>query len=148
MRHYLKSIGTGVAAGIATAAGIMVGRKVVTTIKIGADHPFKHRLLDVGSGLMQPKYPLDAMSTYLNGFHFYADDIGRQVEATHFCIHLRHDLHQCVNFDRNAAEVRVTGIEYIISKARCPSLADDEQQLRHSRQYEVKSGTLTAPGVP
>jgi len=148
MRHYLKSIGTGVAAGIATAAGIMVGRKVVTTIKIGADHPFKHRLLDVGSGLMQPKYPLDAMSTYLNGFHFYADDIGRQVEATHFCIHLRHDLHQCVIFDRNAPDARLIGIEYIISKERFRSLPDDEKQLWHSHHYEVKSGTLTAPGVP
>ena len=44
--------------------------------------------------MMQPKYPLDAMSTYLNGFHMYADEMGRQVEASHFCIHLRHDLHQ------------------------------------------------------
>jgi len=148
MGHYFKSIGTGVAAGIATAAGIMVGRKVITTAKIGAGHPLKHRLLDVGSGLMQPKYPLEAMSTYLNGFHFYADDIGRQVEATHFCIHLRHDLHQCIIFDRNAPDARLIGIEYIISKERFRSLPDDEKQLWHSHHYEVKSGTLTAPGVP
>jgi hypothetical protein len=26
----------------------------------------------------------------------YADDTGRQVEAARFCIHLRHDLRQCV----------------------------------------------------
>ncbi len=148
MGHYLKSLGTGVAAGIATAAGIMVGRKVITTAKIGADHPLKHRLLDVGSGLMQPKYPLDAMSTYLNGFHFYADDIGRQVEASHFCIHLRHDLHQCVIFDRNTPDARLIGIEYIISEERFRSLPEDEKQLWHSHHYEVKSGTLTAPGVP
>src|SRR5690625_1170037 len=148
MRHYLKSIGTGVAAGIATAAGIMVGRKVVTTIKIGADHPFKHRLLDVGSGLMQPQYTLDYMRSYLNGFHFYSHDIGRQVEATHFCIHLRHDLHQCVIFDRNAPDARLIGIEYIISKERFRSLPDDEKQLWHSHHYEVKSGVLTAPGIP
>ncbi|WP_232547624.1 DUF1264 domain-containing protein [Propioniciclava soli] len=30
------------------------------------------------------------MSTYLNGLHMYADEMGRQVEASHFCIHLRH----------------------------------------------------------
>jgi hypothetical protein len=41
------------------------------------------------------------MRTYLNGFHMYADEMGRQVEASHVCIHLRHDLHQCVIFDRD-----------------------------------------------
>jgi hypothetical protein len=46
----------------------------------------------------------------------YADEMGRQVEASHFCIHLRHDLHQCVIFDRNAADARLIGIEYIISR--------------------------------
>jgi hypothetical protein len=56
------------------------------------------------------------MSTYLNGFHMYADEMGRQVEATHFCIHLRHDLHQCVIFDRNAPDARLIGIEYIITE--------------------------------
>ncbi|MEU0448011.1 DUF1264 domain-containing protein [Streptomyces tendae] len=52
----------------------------------------KHRALDLAAGSMQRKYPLEAMSTYLNGFHMYAHDMGRQVEATHFCIHLQHDL--------------------------------------------------------
>ena len=97
---------------------------------------------------MQHKYPLDAMSTYLNGFHFYADDMGRQVEATHFCIHLRHDLHQCVIFDRNAADARLIGIEYIISADRFRALPEDEKRLWHSHHYEVKSGTLVAPGIP
>ena len=32
--------------------------------------------------VLQPKLPLDAMSTYLNGFHMYADEMGRMVEAT------------------------------------------------------------------
>lgn len=146
--NYLKSIGAGVAAGAATAAGLMVGRKAITTAKISKGHPLKHRILDLSSGLIQPKYPLDAMSTYLNGFHFYADDMGRQVEATHFCIHLRHDLHQCVIFDRNAPDARLIGIEYIISAERFRSLPEDEKQLWHSHHYEVKSGTLTAPGVP
>ncbi len=41
----------------------MLGRKVATATKIGKGHPFKHRALDLASGLMQPKYPLDSMST-------------------------------------------------------------------------------------
>lgn len=147
-QNYLKSIGLGIAAGAATAAGIIAGQKVMTTAKISQGHPIKHRMLDISSNLMQHKYPLDAMSTYLNGFHFYADDRGRQVEATHFCIHLRHDLHQCVIFDSNEPDARLIGIEYIISEERFKTLDEDEKQLWHSHHYEVKSGALVAPGVP
>jgi hypothetical protein len=67
------------------------------------------------------------MSTYLNGLHMYADDMARQVEASHFCIRLRHDLHQCVIFDRNAPDARLIGIEYIISNERFRSLPEDEK---------------------
>ena len=97
---------------------------------------------------MQPKYPLDAMSTYLNGFHMYADDMGRQVEASHFCIHLSHDLHQCVIFDRNAPDARLIGVEYIVSAERFRALPEDEKPLWHSHHYEVTSGALVAPRVP
>lgn len=147
-RRAVSSFGRGVAAGITAAAGLMLGRKAATTAKIGKGHPVKHRALDIASALMQPKYPLDAMSTYLNGFHMYADDMSRQVEATHFCIHLRHDIHQCVIFDRNSPDARLIGIEYIISEERFRSLPDDEKRLWHSHHYEVKSGILVAPGIP
>jgi len=144
----LGSIGLGVAAGVAAAAGVMLGRKAVTTAQVGQGHPLKHRLLDAAAGAMQRKYPLEAMSTYLNGFHFYADDMGRQVEATHFCIHLQHDLHQCVIFDSNRPDARLIGIEYIISEERFRRLPEEEKRLWHSHHYEVKSGTLMAPGIP
>ena len=142
------SFGIGAAAGMAVAAGVMSGRRALATARIGNGHPFKQRVLDLAAGALQQKYPLDAMSTYLNGFHMYADDMGRQVEATHFCIHLRHDLHQCVIFDRNAPDARLIGIEYIISEERFRGLPDDEKRLWHSHHYEVKSGILVAPGIP
>jgi hypothetical protein len=144
----LECISIGAAAGVATAAGVMFGRKAMTTAKISRGHPLKHRVLDLAAGAIQPKYPLDAMSTYLNGFHMYADEMGRQVEASHFCIHLRHDLHQCVIFDRNAPDARLIGIEYIVSKERFRNLTEDEKRLWHSHHYEVKSGILAAPGIP
>lgn len=147
-RGGVGAVATGVAAGVVTAAGLLVGRKALTAAKVGKGHPLKHRLLDVASAVMQPKCPVDAMSTYLNGFHMYADEMGRQVEASHFCIHLRHDLHQCVIFDRNTPDARLIGIEYIISEDRFRSLPEDEKRLWHSHHYEVKSGILTAPGVP
>jgi hypothetical protein len=142
------SIGVGVAAGVATAVGVLFGRRAAVQAKVGKGHPLKHRVLDLAAGAMQPKYPLDAMSTYLNGFHMYADEMGRQVEASHFCIHLRHDLHQCVIFDRNAPDARLIGVEYIVTEERFRALPDDEKRLWHSHHYEVKSGILVAPGIP
>ena len=143
-----KSLGLGAAAGAAAAAVALLGPKAVTSAKAGKGHPLKHRVLDLASGAIQRKYPVEAISTYLNGFHMYADDMGRQVEASHFCIHLRHDLHQCVIFDSNAPGARLIGIEYIISEERFRALPDDEQRLWHSHHYEVKSGILVAPGIP
>lgn len=147
-RGTAATIGIGVAAGLTATAGLLFGCKAATVSKVGKGHPLKHRALDLAAGALQRKYPLEAMSTYLNGFHMYADDMGRQVEATHFCIHLRHDLHQCVIFDRNAPDARLIGIEYIISEERFRGLPEDEKRLWHSHHYEVKSGILTAPGIP
>ncbi len=143
-----RSIGIGAAAGVTAAAAVTFGRQAIIRAKAGKGHPLKHRVLDLAAGAMQPKYPLEAMSTYLNGFHMYADDMGRQVEASHFCIHLRHDLHECVIFDRNAADARLIGIEYIVSEERFRSLPEEEKRLWHSHHYEVKSGELIAPGIP
>ena len=143
-----RALGIGIASGAATAVALTLGRKMISTAKVGQGHALKHRFLDLAAGVMQPKYPVQAMSTYLNGFHMYADDMGRQVEASHFCIHLQHDLHQCVIFDRNAADARLIGIEYIISEDRFRGLPEDEKRLWHSHHYEVKSGILVAPGIP
>jgi hypothetical protein len=144
----LRTLTLGLAAGVAGATAALLGRKLSSATAVGKGHPFKHRALDLAAGMLQRKYPVEAMSTYLNGFHFYADDMGRQVEASHFCIHLRHDLHQCVIFDSNKPDARLIGIEYIISAERFRSLPDDEKRLWHSHHYEVKSGTLVAPGIP
>src|SRR5689334_16825925 len=77
----------GFIAGLAAAAGMLLGGRMMSSAIAGHGHPLKHRVLDAAAGAMQRKYPLEAMSTYLNGFHMYADSMGRQVEATHFCIH-------------------------------------------------------------
>lgn len=136
------------AGGFAAAAALLLGGPARTRIRTGRGHSLKHRALDLAAAVLQRKYPLEAMSTYLNGFHMYADDSGRQVEASHFCIHLRHDLHQCVIFDSNKPDARLIGIEYIISAARFRELPEEEKALWHSHHYEVKSGLLMAPGIP
>ncbi len=138
----------GAAGGATGTAVALLGRKVLALSRTGHGHAAKHRLLDLAAGVLQRKHPLDAMSTYLNGFHMYADEMGRQVEATHFCTHLRHDLHQCVIYDRNSPDARLIGIEYIISEERFRALPAEEKRLWHSHHYEVSSGSLAAPGIP
>ena len=139
------SIGIGAAAGVTAAAAVLFGRNAAASVGAG---PVKEQVLDAAAGAIQRMYPPEAMSTYLNGFHMYADDMGRQVEASHFCVHLRDDLHQCVIFDRNATDARLIGIEYIVSEERFRALPEDEKRLWHSHHYEVSSGVLVAPGIP
>ena len=94
------------------------------------------------------KSPIDAMSEFLNGLHFYADDMGRQVEANHFCTHLTEDFHQCVIYGSSEPDAKLIGIEYIVSERVFKTLPSDEKRLWHSHRYEVKSGQLIAPGIP
>ncbi len=108
----------------------------------------KSHVLDTAADAMQAHRPINAMSEFLNGFHFYADDMGRQVEANHFCTHLTEDFHQCVIYSSNQADAKLIGIEYIVSEKVFKSLPDEEKRLWHSHNYEVKSGELIAPGIP
>jgi len=114
----------------------------------GSPRTTKSAVLDTAADALQAKRPIDAMSEFLNGFHFYADDMGRQVEANHFCTHLTEDFHQCVIYSSNRADAKLIGIEYIVSERVFRSLPDEEKRLWHSHNYEVKSGELIAPGVP
>jgi diguanylate cyclase (GGDEF)-like protein len=99
-----------------------------------ADRTMKSHVLEAGADVLQAKKPIDAMSVYLNGFHFYADDMGRQVEANHFCTHLNEDFHQCVIYDSNQSDARLIGIEYIVSERIFASLPADEKRLWHSHK--------------
>ncbi len=108
----------------------------------------KNHLPDMPPQTPRMRSPLDAMSIFLNGFHFYADDMGRQVEANHFCTHLSEDFHQCVIYDSDKPDAKLIGIEYIVSERAFTNLPDDEKRLWHSHHYEVISGELIAPGVP
>ena len=40
------------------------------------------------------------------------------------------------------------GVEYIISARLFETLPEEEKKLWHSHDYEVKSGSLVAPGLP
>lgn len=55
---------------------------------------------------------------------------------------------QAVIYDGNTRDARLMGVEYIISERLFQQLPLEEKKLWHSHQYEIKSGTLIAPGLP
>ncbi len=105
-------------------------------------------LLETATGTIQGFAPLSQIHQHLCAFHFYADDMGRQVEAHHFCAHLNEDVRQCLIFDGPGAGARLIGVEYIVSETVFLTLPDGEKPLWHTHEFEVKGGVLFMPGVP
>src|ERR1700694_3342811 len=104
--------------------------------------------MDMGSHQLQGKHPIDQIDAYVCGLHFYNGELGRQVIAHHFCSHRSEEFLQCVIYDTNKYDARLIGIEYIISARLFEEWPDEEKRYWHSHQFEVKSGQLTAPGIP
>ena len=114
----------------------------------GGEVSTKSQMLGMGADLLQSKGPINDINMYLNGFHFYADDMGRQIEAHHYCTHVTEDFFQCVIYDGNESGARLIGIEYIVSEKVFKTLPDDEKPLWHSHRHETTSGELVMPGIP
>lgn len=105
-------------------------------------------LLETATGTIQGFAPVNQIHQHLCAFHFYADDMSRQVEAHHFCAHLNEDVRQCLVFDGPGAGARLIGVEYIVSEPVFLTLPDTEKPLWHTHEFEVKGGVLFMPGVP
>lgn len=114
----------------------------------GKETTIKTKVLEAGAELLQGDGPINAIHQHVCGFHFYADDMKRQVIAHHYCSHQNDDVLQCVIYDSHSKNARLIGIEYIISEDLFKALPEDEKKLWHSHRYEVMSGQLIAPGVP
>ena len=108
----------------------------------------KMQTLETGAAVIQSRPPIDAISTYLDGFHFYNGNKKGQMEAHHYVTVLNDDVMQAVIYDGNTADARLMGVEYIISERLFKTLPAEEKKLWHSHRYEVKSGSLIAPGLP
>jgi hypothetical protein len=114
----------------------------------GGDMSTKSHVLGMGADALQGKGPINDINMYLNGFHFYADDMGRQIEAHHYCTHVNEDFFQCVIYDGNQSGSRLIGIEYIVSERLFVTLPEEEKSLWHSHRHETTSGELIMPGIP
>ncbi|KAI0362189.1 DUF1264-domain-containing protein [Trametes cingulata] len=86
--------------------------------------------------------PIKAIHQHLCGFHVYAHDRTRHVEAHHFCKHLSAEFHQCIIYDSDKPDARLIGIEYIVSEKIFASLPPEEKKYWHSHKYEIESGLL------
>ena len=114
----------------------------------GAEKSGKSKVLETGAELLQSKSPLAAINAYLDGFHFYNGNINAQMEAHHYVHQLNEDVYQAIIFDGNDKDAKIMGVEYIITEKLFKALSEEEKKLWHSHHYEVKSGTLIAPGIP
>jgi hypothetical protein len=114
----------------------------------GGEQTAKDKVLNAGADLLQSKTPLNKFNTYLDGFHFYNGNRNAQMEAHHYVNQLNEDLYQAVIFDGNGKDAKLMGIEYIVTEKLFKTLPEEEKKLWHSHRYEVKSGTLIAPGIP
>ncbi|MBV7403718.1 OBAP family protein [Enterobacter sp. ENT03] len=114
----------------------------------GAETSGTLQLLDSGAGVMQSRPPIDAINTYLDGFHFYNGDQNGQMEAHHYVSVLNEDVMQAVIYDGNTRDAKLMGVEYIISERLFNTLPPDEKKLWHSHRHEVMSGSLIGPGLP
>lgn len=114
----------------------------------GDEKTAKDKMLEAGADFIQDKSPLKAFNVYLDGFHFYNGNMKAQMEAHHYVQQLNEDVYQAIIFDGNEKGAKIMGVEYIITAKMFAQLPAEEKKLWHSHHYEVKSGTLTAPGIP
>ena len=114
----------------------------------GADGSAKTAALETGADLLQSKGPVARISYYLEGFHTAKADPSMQMEAHHYCNQVNEDVAQCVLFDGNTADARLTGIEYIVSAPIYESLPPEEKAYWHPHNFEILSGQLRMPGLP
>lgn len=114
----------------------------------GGDKSGKDKVLEISADVIQDKSPLKLFDVYLDGFHFYNGNLNAQMEAHHYVQQLNEDFYQAIIFDGNDKNAKIMGIEYIVTEKIFKTLSEEEKKLWHSHHYEVKSGTLIAPGIP
>lgn len=125
-----------------------IGRRRAAPAVRGRPRSARTRLLDTGSLLLQRRTPLGGFNAYLCGFHPMKDDPLMQVEAHHYCRQVNEDFAECILFDGDGPDARLTGIEYIISEDLFNALSEEERQYWHPHNFEILSGQLAAPGLP
>ncbi|RXF71398.1 DUF1264 domain-containing protein [Arcticibacter tournemirensis] len=125
------------------------GKNTPSNVKSPGDEKnAKDLALETGADVLQEKSPLKKFNTYLDGFHFYNGNPEAQMEAHHYVNQINDDVYQAIIFDGNQENAKIMGVEYIVTAKLFKTLPEEEKKLWHSHHFEVKSGTLVAPGIP
>lgn len=114
----------------------------------GIDKSPRSRVLETGAMTLQGSGPVGRLDIHLIGFHPLKDDPQQQMEAHHYCRQVNEEFAQCALFDSDAADARLTGIEYLISGRLFGRLPADERRYWHPHNGEILSGQLSAPNLP
>jgi hypothetical protein len=114
----------------------------------GAEKSTSTKLLGLGADVVQDTTPVKQLDMYLDGFHFVHERPEIQEEAHHYCQQMSEEFAQCAIFDGDGREAKLVGVEHIISGRLYQGLPEEERQMWHSHDYEVRSGLLIAPGIP
>lgn len=133
---------------VAFAAGCGGDNTPSNVTSPGAGTAPRTQVLEAGAMVLQDRPPIEALNSYLDGFHFYSGRPRQQMEAHHYCAIVNEEVTQCVIYDGNMGDAKLMGVEYIVSERLFTSLPEAEKALWHSHAHEVASGLLIAPGVP
>jgi len=107
-----------------------------------------HKIMEVGTGMMQSFAPIKQIDMHLSGFAFYNGQPDRQVELHHYCSRVNDEVTQCAVYESDKSDARLLGVEYVISERLFRSLPEDEQIYWHSHATDIKSASFIAPGLP
>ncbi len=92
------------------AAGCGDNKTVSPVTPPGASESVKTQALEAGAAILQNKPPIEAISAYLDGFHFYNGKLKFQMEAHHYCSILNDEVIQCVIYDGNVKDAKIMGV--------------------------------------
>ncbi|PAN28525.1 hypothetical protein PAHAL_5G159700 [Panicum hallii] len=106
------------------------------------------KVLDMGAAAMQSLQPVKQAKQHACTFALYAHDPKRQLETHHYVSRLNQDFLQCAVYDSDAADARLIGVEYIVSRKVFDTLPAEEQRLWHSHAHEIRAGLWASPRVP
>jgi len=82
---------------------------------LGAPEAGKTALLESGAAALQSRPPIEAINTYLDGFHYYCGNQQGQMEAHHYVTILNDDVMQAVIFYGNKKNAKIMGGGNIIN---------------------------------
>jgi hypothetical protein len=101
----------------------------------------------------QPLTPPHNVEMYLDGFHNFSTDRKLQPEKqlqrryAHYCKGVKPGVFQCLIYDGNSKDAKLTGVEYVVTNEIYQTFSTKEKSYWHPHDGEVDSGMLSMPGA-